>query len=60
MPSALMRDSIRTLVQVTAIKIWMSEASRVQEHKSNAENYRCSNDPVSSQTLAITYSVIRN
>ena len=31
MPSALMRDSIRSLVQITATKIWMSEANRVQE-----------------------------
>ena len=31
MPSTLMRDSIRSLVQITATKIWMSEDSRVQE-----------------------------
>ena len=33
MPSTLMRDSIRSLVQITATKIWMSEDSSVQEPK---------------------------
>lgn len=47
LPSAFMRESIRTLVKITAIKIWVSEASRAQEHKSNVDNYRRSNDPVS-------------
>lgn len=48
------KENTGALVKITAIEIWVSEANRAQKHKSNVDNYRHSNNPISSQSPAIT------